>query len=109
VPMNSVHERVEILDREGTRIALTRDQSHRSRLPAHVTHQLADGTMVDPGSCRGGPAGLHRPPSASSDPMRAFLSAVASPDVAERGHPCSVRGSLGTWTLVKGIYDNATW
>lgn len=105
-PKNSIYEHFDVIDDTGTRITLIRNQQQRSSRPGHVTHQLADGTAIDPSA--GGHAGeaITMPPVPANDPIASLIATILGSE-SDSDHPCLARKSITTLEIVKRIYDYA--
>jgi len=108
VPAGSVIERLEVHLRNGDRLAVQREQPHRSTKPGTVTHQLADGPLAT--ACLNTATevlvegvGL-RGEAANTGPLKDFLRSIAeSPDASNVDHCCSVAQFVPTWRLARHI------
>ncbi len=111
-PLRSIYERVEIRDDLGGRIVLTRDQAERSTMPARMTHQRPDGTLLASSASSDFAVRMEGVLLAgaanNTGPLTHFLQSIRECT----GQPgkidvCDARSSVGTWRLVRRIYQLA--
>jgi predicted dehydrogenase len=105
-PRNSVFERLEVRDQDGSRIALTRSQSLRSRSPGTILHQRGAGELVTASDGEFDFAIDDIPIASEPDeakPLAEFLDAASSDLRPSESTPCSCASALPTWHLLQDI------
>jgi predicted dehydrogenase len=106
-PIGSVYERISVSDDHGATIALTRSQSSRSPAAGVLTHQAADGTIIDPYQ----DGGLMSLSTGYATPWQPFADFIleCKQRTSPQTHPCSANLSIPTWNMIRSIYHHATW
>lgn len=107
----SVFERLEVVDREGARVVVIRDQAVRGAQPGRVTHQRPDGSVVALQSADGVAAldrALLSHSAGNSRPLESFLKSRESPKERVNDHPCTGASAVASWLLVREIYRKAS-
>jgi predicted dehydrogenase len=113
-PEDTVFEQIEVVDQNGARIGLTRDQTSRSSLPGTITHQLPDGSFAEINTSaieRGIRAEAVRfsDETQIAKPLRMFAEAVKKGiDRAPCVEALQAQSSVSTWHLVREVYRHAS-
>jgi predicted dehydrogenase len=106
-PVGSVYERISVSDDQGATIALTRSQPRRSLAAGVITHQAADGTIIDPYQ-HGSLVSIAPRYATLWQPFADFVLECKR-RVPPQAHPCSAYQSIPTWNVIRSIYRHATW
>ena len=107
-PIDSIYEHLEIRDDKGAKVTLTRDQSKRSTIPATITHQRSDGSLVEVKAFSNLKVKMDKirfsGTANNTGPLRSFLQTIQGEFDLKKPSSCDAQLSLNTWRLVRGIY-----
>lgn len=111
-PRDAVFERIEVVDTDGAKVSITREQAKRRTEPGLVTHQRADGSIVS-ATIGNRVVMMHNAQISSKanthGPLRSFLHAREGRENSWRTHPSSGASAVASWELVRAIYRHAEW
>jgi len=110
-PNNSIFERLDVRDQEGSQISLMRNLAQRSPQPGVIRHMRGDGSVATANlTCasrivrvRAQDVSLEGE-AMNTGPLLAFLSAIKS---GQTNHVCEGSASISTWQLIRDLYASA--